>query len=372
MLANWMLVVLLATILITDKGTIRLYKSPAFALIIVASVSYLILSVCNGYEIPLSALSLRFIAPIILFYLGYQRGLKGIQIIKADVTVMMFGSFLHGAMNVFVNRGKDVLEISGRAYDDIYGGTVSATIQNLFFVLSSALLFYFLVCEKRPLLKIGGVFAGLFGMYASVVNASRTILVVSAAIFVLCLIAYLLGRFGIGGGLYRFFVIGISVAIVACLVIGLDLFGICEWFANTALGRRESISSGSASIWNNPRWIYTRDIIKLIPQYPFGNIPYANYAHNLWIDIAKEAGIIPLLLYLAFTILSAVQGIAFFRNKAYHLNDRIFAISVIVAYLLVFCTEPIIEGAPLTFSIFCFVVGGISAVRRRTKMEKLK
>ena len=114
----------------------------------------------------------------------------------------------------------------------------------------------------------------------------------------------------------------------------------------------------SSSVSQNLRWGYASDILKLLPSYPLGNIPYAHYAHNLWVDIAKETGIIPFILYILFCVISAVTVITYLKRSNFDREKVIFVSSIFVASILVFFTEPVMEGSPMTFGIFCFVVGG--------------
>lgn len=364
--ANYFAILLLIyDVFLQRKLLIPRIKNRSFFCLLLASLSFMSLSEYNGYDISASSFALKFILPICMFYIGYSRGLNGFDPWKMDVIVIMFATFMHGFFNVITNRNTNVLLIEGRQYQDIYGGAISATLQNLMFVLSSALLFYFLVYEKNSKLKIFGLFAAIAGAYGSIANASRTLLYVIALVFFMCLFLHLILKYNTVKGIVRSVQSVCGIILLVTFSMWVDLFGIQEWFAQSALGRREATAVISSSVSQNLRWRYASDILKLLPHYPLGNIPYDHYAHNLWVDIAKEAGLIPFVLYILFCILSVVTVITYLKRCEFDREKVVFVSSIFVANILVFFTEPIMEGSPMTFGIFCFLVGGVSSLSKQ-------
>lgn len=361
-LANYIALILLIYAIHKKNFCLIKLHSKTFGILFLASTSYLAIYSYH-YGIPeTSTLFLRFINPVILFYIGYLRGMDGVEIFKREILFMGVGGFLHGIMNVFTNRSVNVLLVEGRQYADIYGGVVSATLQNLLFVIMSGTLFYFLVCEKRKWLKILGVIMALGGVYSSVENASRTMIYVTIIVFFATLFCYLYFKYGFGNAVVRFAMVAISVVIVVAIILWADLFGVREMVAETALGRRTANASVSSSISDNLRWMYASDILKLLPQNLMGDIQYDHYAHNLWVDIAKEAGIIPFILYIVFVVCAFCFLFRFVGNKIYTNEEKVLIIPVMLSLLMVFFTEPIMIGSPLTFSLFCFLAGGVESL----------
>lgn len=348
---------------IFHKGyfSLKKIKNYNFYILILASLSYMLLSLYNGYYTSLSSYCLKFISPIILFYVGYLKGVRGYNYWKKNILIIMFASFIHGFLNMLFNRNVNILLIAGRQYRDIYGGTISATLQNLMFILSSSLFFYFLVCEKNKKIKISGIFLGIAGAYCSIVSASRTMLVLMILVFFISLVVYLSLKHNMIVSISYIGFITFFILIIFGIIISLNLFGIKGWFEGTALAQRMLTSSTSNGISENLRWKYSWDILKMLIDYPLGNIPYSHYAHNLWIDIAKEVGIIPFILYIVFFISNSKDMYCYcLKNKKYK-GRVVFIISVFVSYILVFFTEPVMEGLPIIFCMFCFICGGISS-----------
>ncbi len=364
--ANYFSVLMVILLLFKSKFKISIIKKSSFVWLALASITYCILYLKN-FPIPSSStFYLVFISPVVMYYVGMCQGKLGIETIKNEIIILSFAGVLHGVMNVVKNRGVDILAIAGRSYADIYGGQISGTLQNLFFIMSSSLLFYFLVIEKKKILKIFGSMAGVAGIIGSIVNASRTMIFVTLIIFFMCLFLYFYEKYGLGTSLLKFIGTGIALFGIALFGLWINIFNIQQVLLGSALGQRETAAVQTSSIVHNLRWEYSGEIIRRLPANPFGGIEYAHYAHNLWLDIAKETGIIPFILYLVFSFVALIIAIRVYRDNQTDIGYKYVIVPVIVAFILAFFTEPIMQGSPISFSLFCFVVGGIEGVNVRT------
>lgn len=363
--ANYaVLLLLIYEVMWKQRMKVVVVRTATFYWLMFATIAYLSIAVCNGQEFSSSTVCLRFVAPLIMFYIGYCRGVSGFEIIRDDLLVMGFSSFAHGIMNLVANRGVNVLLLHGRYYNDIYGGIISAIGQNLMFIICSPLLLYFLVCEKRKTIKTLGTLAAVGGLYGSIANASRTLLYVSAITFIVSILLYVYITHDMVTGTLRLAMIACGCLAAVMLASFLNFFNLGEWFSNTALGQREMTASASSSVENNLRWKYASDILRLLPSYPLGNIPYEHYAHNMWVDIAKEAGVIPFVGYIAFCVCALRVAILCIIEEKRYLDRVMFICTVTIAYFMIFFVEPLLEGSPITFCTFCFFIGALTAKRR--------
>lgn len=135
-----------------------------------------------------------------------------------------------------------------------------------------------------------------------------------------------------------------------CLQSGLlneDLF-----MAYAERNEETDIASGGDRFW---RW---GEAIHHMFAYPLGWSTMRikdYYVHNLWLDVARVAGIIPFLCLMIATILSVKDVF-----KIYKAIPTILTTMLIVIYLCFFISsmvEPVIEGFPLYFYLFCMVWG---------------
>lgn len=236
-------------------------QSAHFLWLILASVSYFVISEYNGYKLSTSAISLRYIAPIVLFYTGFIRGKTSYSTVKNDMLIMGFASCVHGAVNLFQNRSVDILSLHGRYYVDVYSGVVSAIVQNLMFVFTTPLLFYFFIIEKNKKVKMLGIFCGLIGLYGTFANASRTLLLITGIVSLLSYFMYLLSSKRVDISVFRFVASVCLIIIIGIIIVCINPSFIENWFLNTALGQR----GASRSLTEDLRWKYAGDIIKMLP-----------------------------------------------------------------------------------------------------------
>lgn len=361
--ANYIIVVMLIFCYYKMNFNFQRITNSTFYALLLGSLTYCGIFIRN-YGFPeISTFSLRFVAPIVMMYLGIYIGKKDFEYVRRTILCIAFAGSIHGVLNVYNNRGVDILAIAGRQYRDIYGGVVSGTLQNLYFIVSSSLLFYFMVYIRDKRLRVMGVIVGFSGIIASIINASRTMIYLTILMFLLSLFIYLYMNYGLGSAVVRYISLAILGASVVVCVLWLDLFGVQEIFANSALGRRGSHEGSSVS--DNLRWKYAGDILKLLPYYPMGKIEYEHYAHNLWVDIAKETGIIPFVLYIVFSIKSIKELFLYLRNKVNRIEEKVLFFSVVSSYTIVFFTEPIMVGAPIAFSLFAYVIGCMLSLNHR-------
>ena len=105
-------------------------------------------------------------------------------------------------------------------------------------------------------------------------------------------------------------------------------------------------------------------VFKQIPKYPFGGNPTNHYAHNLWLDAARVAGILPSLLLLIISISSIKDTIRITRSNNCLLVTKQLFLAITVAYIVSMSVEPIIEGAWQMFLSYCFYIGIGNSVRK--------
>jgi hypothetical protein len=111
------------------------------------------------------------------------------------------------------------------------------------------------------------------------------------------------------------------------------------------------------------RWIGS---LESIATDPFGwEITRYGYAHNLWLDVARISGVIPLLFLVFFTISSFktwMRTLGILKNS---LVIRSYIFIFFIGIILVFIVEPIMEGMYLLFLLFCLFVGFLNGIRKK-------
>ncbi len=108
------------------------------------------------------------------------------------------------------------------------------------------------------------------------------------------------------------------------------------------------------------RWI---GALESIVSDPFGwELSRFGYAHNLWLDVARVAGVIPFILLLFFTVSSIKIWIKSLRILRNNLFLRNYVFIYFLCIILLFNVEPIMDGMYLLFLLFCLYVGFLNGI----------
>lgn len=92
--------------------------------------------------------------------------------------------------------------------------------------------------------------------------------------------------------------------------------------------------------------------------YPFGGMgAEIPYAHNLWFDCARISGIIPFVLLLIISIVYIRYLYFLVRERSLNPVLRCVFWVLSFAIMTVFLAEPVLEGTPMIFEFFCFLLG---------------
>lgn len=323
----------------------------------------------SGYAFDLIGIDTAItiiVFPMILYMLGYKIGATDISYYKSYrilfiiifslsifillsymKTISIFGN-LEGAKNVFGERS--LMDVWGK--DDI-----KATVVTVYLSFSLAILptFFIKNCnikrKKSIILKFIVLLCFLISLYITAQMASRT----SIIIIILSLVAnyLLINKFSFKRILLPFvYVLGL---IVMWFLFNLDILGVKTWWVQTSVYDRfqsSGLESSRYDAWN--------DVMVNMFDYPLGGRKInlsISYAHNLWLDVAYDVGVIPFILLIGFTIFSVFSFLRFIRlDHPIYLKSLL--ISIYVAFLIIFMTEPVLATKErFYFIIFCLIVG---------------
>lgn len=98
-------------------------------------------------------------------------------------------------------------------------------------------------------------------------------------------------------------------------------------------------------------------MINELTQQPFGKLEHVPYAHNLWLDTARVAGIIPMFLLIIITIYFIGSIWRTYKQKMFDSDYRSIIVTIGIVLFIYMNTEPILEGAPMLFAFFSILLG---------------
>ena len=87
---------------------------------------------------------------------------------------------------------------------------------------------------------------------------------------------------------------------------------------------------------------------------PFG-MPQEEYAHNLWLDIIRVVGFLPIIPFFIATYINYRN--LYYNSKSNNIAIMPYLLSVNLGVLFVCMMEPIIEGSALYFYLVLMIWG---------------
>ena len=166
---------------------------------------------------------------------------------------------------------------------------------------------------------------------------------------------------GTSRGNYRS-VIALLLLLVTIVVLAHNqLSGIFDIYAAREIeGSSISNAGGRTGQW--------KEVFISIFAYPLGHSS-STFAHNMWLDIGKVAGIIPFSLLALFSLSSLIRSFKIAKNRCYPRLIRMLVLSCSLCFLLSCYTECIHEGAPLYMFFYCMFCGMVNYVYHHPKVQ---
>lgn len=232
-------------------------------------------------------------------------------------------------------------------------GYIAATgISSRLMILSS--LFVFIMIPYNWLGKIAFVCGSILAIYCSIRIQSRTTIVGIALIFFTIVVwswksfsrdKKRILLFGIVVIIYTIFYI---IAHYSDELVVIDRFQSDE--VETGGGRTYRLLNVASHMWDHPLGGMGSEIA---------------YAHNLWFDCARVSGILPFILLVIISLKYYFCLFYVIRSDSIDLISRCVLFCLSLAILIVFLAEPVLEGIPMVFVLFCFLFGLIGYYYKR-------
>jgi len=233
-----------------------------------------------------------------------------------------------------------------------------------FALLASGIVLFWVKAENIFQLKVKRIIIafGILGLICSIYFLNRSII----AIISICIFFVLLFR--IFKGQYNK---------VITIIISIALFGIAFSFTpqgntifNSYKERELSESESSAFMTGGGRIARWKDSIESIIDEPFGGGKSEwVYAHNLWLDVGKRGGIIPLFFLFLATIITTAQMIRVYLAKRYSYLFKIYLSIIFITFIVTCSIEPIIQGAFNHFLLMLLFWGILSALDKNKSVK---
>jgi hypothetical protein len=313
-------------------------------------------------------LAVKHIAYFIVFYiLGKYIGEFQEMQIQYVLYIMTLSLALVSILGVFYTES-----VASKQYMTLHRGAfvpwqgsgsfASATLLGSYLALGISL--FGLVFIKSPIvLRIINLGTSMVSVYASIELANRTGLLLAGISF---LVIFLLRmRFSSTKNLIvSSLVLFLQIVIIAGLF-NMDFMGISEAWEHSSTYQRMQKSD----LTTDPRFEAWGIVLQGLIDDPMGGkVARLNigFAHNLWLDVGYNTGVIPLFFLVLFTLLVIYNFTEIFGSLYYSPYMKLLLGALLTGFLLTFMVEPIM-GNIILVTIFCFFSGIISSMENTAK-----
>lgn len=281
---------------------------------------------------------------------------------KIMILTLTLGTFACGLLEKYSRFFRFTEECySGRYWFDFWdGGIRPATYYMFYAMMTIGVVFWALYIHKREKLLSYGMllFAAAELAFFAWVETRTPFLVIVIVLFVEFAIFLFLNR---KEPYIKPVVIGIGISVLlGGLIVSamwfLNLFDI----QNSAIGR---ILTHDGGIFGNVRFQAQRNAVMQLFQYPMGgkhmDIAGLKYVHNVWLDIAYTAGIIPFVFVAAYTVGTMIECVKLVLSKNVPQEMKYLMTGIFIALHLNYSVEPVLDANMIFWAMGACVSGMI-------------
>lgn len=302
-----------------------------------------------------------FLCPL-LWIVGYNiEKLPRIRVVLKIAAILALGMAIHGVLNYYYNTVMGVTMSISLKKDVWTGEGLAATGQAALFTPFLSLFIWLVFAKQERWVKIGTIILFLCALMYAIQLGSRTFLLLTLLSIVLGVLCYAQKR-GKGMQILLAFLV---FAVVFAILYSTDTFGLRTYIRGSYLIRRMAVEKGFYALAENGRFYYKKEYLKNALLYPWGGSHLLEdvvgaYAHDLWLDMMDEAGIITALAILNYTIIACFRILILCGKKRIPQDEKIALYSYAVIIYAQFFAEPIWQGSPMLLLFFIFVDGMLS------------
>ena len=270
--------------------------------------------------------------------------------------VFVVGYMIHALLNVSEYWGLG-FGTAWRYWNDFWTGySTPATQHSIYFLpvlaISVPALLYL---KKNRMLCMGVLALSVFSLWFSAVSQSRTPLLIFLVVLIweMILLLFLNKK---ERKCRKVIVISICFGLAVFLILSIILRVNWDFIQTTEFYR---VLNRDGGIFHNVRFEAQKMAWMQLLEHPFGgyqmDLGGLNFAHNLWLDTANAAGIIPFILLVCYTIFSVYDLFRLLKEGGMPQVLKYACSGLWLALMLYYMVEPALEAsvqfiAPWTFT----------------------
>lgn len=306
--------------------------------------------------------------PVLTYLAGKLWCMQGASIYadKSNAKIMILtltlGTFVCGLLEKYSRFFRFTEECySGRYWFDFWdGGIRPATYYMFYAMMTIGVVFWALYIRKREKLLSYGMLlfvAAELAFFAWVETRTPFLVIVIVLFVEFALFLYLNRKESYIKPVIL--TIGVSVLLggmIAAAVWFLNMFDI----QNLLNGR---IFTRDGGIFGNVRFQAQRNAVMQLLKYPMGgkqmDIAGLKYVHNVWLDIAYTAGIIPFVFVAAYTVGTMIECVKLVLSKNVPQEMKYLMTGIFIALHLNYSVEPVLDANMIFWAMGACVSGMI-------------
>lgn len=305
---------------------------------------------------------------IVLPFMAYTIGWVLVEK-KKDVEIRIInyvlaissGCGVHAALNYYINKTNLRYGLIDFWTGDVYVATVFGVLNTFIFSIS----FYILFVENIKIKKYIGIFFMIVSFLYCFILGNRTqiyIFVITFGIGILCYVNENCKKKEV------LKILGTSIII--CIILWIcycqNILGVRSAIANSNLFLRFS-NTESLNVSDRSRFRLFVNGLKDIFDHPFGQIGNTDYHHNMWLDVNRVSGVIPMLCLIVYSIKTCYHAWYLVNSRNVDVRIRYLLMGLYIGTMLNFFVEPIIEGVFWFFLAFCINNGMVDYLYYKRK-----
>lgn len=336
--------------------------SPGFWLLAAFGISYV--AVAGFGFVDVQCYILLPLMAYIIGWCSFEQGGSCPETVRDCILGIAIGFAAHSCLNYFVNTGHSRYQL----IDFWSGAAWSATGAGFLNTMLFSLPVYGLFMEKRKLVKMTMLSMTILCMLYQFLLGTRTQMVIFLLVPGISALLELTQR-----GDWKLAVKLLAAATVIALGVWMcwrfDFLNFREFVEQSNLVARFAEKEG-LRYSNQERLAQFAEGLRNLYEYPLGGLKQRFYYHNLWLDISRVSGLIPMVLMLVYHGLTLFHAIQLFRNRWLDAGARNVIFCVYVGVLMNCFVEPVMEGLLSLFLAFCVINGLTDSFYYATKRCK--
>lgn len=339
------------------------YKDNDSTLIFLFGLTYALICIAMGVSKSYYETFTYILGPICFYCLGK------LIVAKSDNSAMITSVYLFAilacCLQVFLNNiidAKEVGIINPQRILVVEGSEVAmdATIQGLLLSLGIASIAYLIPSPKGTIKWTLYLLCAILSVFCVIHLVNRS------GIFVLIITSFIVllftGKSSVKQIIFFILFLGIIAAILIHFQVISDDILMAYDARNTSAASSLSSSGGRINFW--------KVAITKLPISPLGWASESDsyFCHNMWLDIARCAGWLPLLFFIIINI-RVFRTIRYLYKYKYNATT-IFFIGLNVCTLISSSVEPVIEGNS-TYFYMLFLIWGMQSMYATSNLNEI-